>query len=460
MIKLGFYGAAGGVTGSNFLVETDSRRYIVDCGLFQGRDARLEENYRSFGYEPRTIQAVVITHAHLDHVGRLPKLVAEGYRGPIYATEPTIELAILALKDALGVMEDRDRRQDQPLLYSHEDLNRTIDSFQPVEYRQPINLIGGDQLTMFDAGHILGSASVMIEVEGRKLVFSGDIGHYPGTLLPAPQPPSGADWLVMEATYGDREHQEKDRLAILKEAIDWTVANQGVLLIPAFAIERTQELLYLLHHMSQTKQIPDIPIYLDSPLGIEVLEVFERFGNYFAPTVKSEFRRDRGVFSLRRLVLTPTVEGSKDINDCPPPKIIIAGSGMMEGGRIHHHLKRYISSPKTYLLVIGFQAPGTTGSYLLTRPESLTLDDRHFPVRAKIEAVDVFSSHADNSQLIDWAKAIKLPPKTRSDPGSGGQVFLVHSDPQQAAAFAEHLATQLPNNIVEVAKLDQTVELS
>lgn len=456
MIGLGFYGGAGGVTGSNFLVEADGRRYVVDCGLFQGADARSEKNNRPFGYQPRTVQAVVLTHAHLDHVGRLPKLIAEGYRGPIYATEPTVELAILALKDALELMEDRYSRQGQPMIYQQEDLNRTIDSFRPVEYHQPTDLSGGDQLTLFDAGHILGSATVLLEISGKKLVFSGDVGHFPGTLLPPPQPPPEADWLVMEATYGNREHQEKDRLAILQEAINWTIANQGVLLIPAFAIERSQELLYLLHHLSQTDQIPDIPIYFDSPLGIEVLEVFERFGQYFAPQIKSEFRRDARIFSLRRLVLTPTVEDSKDINDCSPPKIIIAGSGMMEGGRIHHHLKRYIGSPKTYLLVIGFQALGTTGSHLVSRPESVTLDGQHFPVRAKIEAVDVFSSHADNSQLINWAKAIKLSP----GPEEKGRIFLVHSDPRQAAAFAEHLGEQLPTAEIQVAELDQTVELA
>lgn len=454
MVKLGFYGGAGEVTGSNFLVDTGSHQYLIDCGLFQGGDRLTEHNDEPFLYDPKQITAVAVTHAHLDHIGRLPKLVKEGYRGPILATEATIELAILVLKDTLGLMADRHRRRHQTPLYDQVDLRRTIDQFLPVAYHQVHKLPDGDELIFYDAGHILGSASISLQADGRKFVFSGDIGSWPNPLLPKPESAITADTVVMEATYGGEDRSDQDREKILLEALDWTIRNHGVLLIPAFAVERSQELLYLLNDLSNRHRLPNIPIFLDSPLAIEVLEVFERHQELFSASAKLAGRHDTDIFSFRKLVLAASVEDSKEINQQAPPKVIIAGSGMMEGGRIHHHLKHYLDRPSTYLLIIGFQAPGTLGSQIVSGRTEIRLDGRIVPIRAKVETAEGFSSHADSPKLLEWVKQIRLTSDSHRP-----RILLVHSDKKRAEAFHRLLTEQLPNVAVAEAELNKTIEL-
>lgn len=451
-VTIGFYGAAGEVTGSNFLFDTGQDQYIVDCGLFQGGDLITEHNDQPFQYDPAQVKAVIVTHAHLDHVGRLPKLVKDGFRGPIYATEATIELATLTLKDALGIMSGHHHHTQYPLLYEQADLQRTLDLFQIVKYHQPISLQGSDRFTLFDAGHILGSATVYLEVGGKKIVVSGDIGHAPGTLLPHPETPTEADAVIMEATYGAKDRHDTDKLAILKTALAWMMEHHGVLLIPAFAVERTQELLYLLHELYLKHELPNVPFYLDSPLAIEALEVFDRHRELYTKAVQQEAGPDHQLFSFKKLVLTPTVEDSKDINDQPAPKVIIAGSGMMEGGRIHHHLAHYLDQPSTYLLVIGYQAHNTLGSRLIGGAKEVQIHGTTVNVRAHIEAVNVFSSHADNQELLNWAKGI-----TVTKPN--GKIFLVHSDADAAQPFGRELADLLPGTEIHLAELNKTVEI-
>lgn len=454
MVKLSFYGGAGEVTGSNFLVDTGRHQYLIDCGLFQGSDLLVEHNDEPFPYDPKQITAVAVTHAHLDHIGRLPKLVKEGYAGPILATEATIELAILGLKDTLELMSDRRHRHNQPPLYDRVDLRRTIDRFLPVGYHQPHKLPDGDELIFYDAGHILGSASIFLQADGHKFVFSGDIGSWPNPLLPQPESAISADTVVMEATYGGEDRSDQDREKILLKAFDWIMRNRGVLLIPAFALERSQELLYLLNDLSNRRLLPDIPIFLDSPLAIEALEVFERHQELLSPTAKQAGRHDADIFNFRKLVLAASVEDSKEINEQAPPKVIIAGSGMMEGGRIHHHLKRYLDRPNTYLLVIGFQAPGTLGSRIISGRTEVRLDGRVVPVRAKVETAEGFSSHADSPKLLEWVRQIRL-----TDNSHRPRIFLVHSDKKRAEAFRQILTKQLPNIAVAEAGLNQTIEL-
>lgn len=454
MTKVTFFGAAGEVTGSNHLIETAEHKYVVDCGLFQGGDAKTENNNEPFAYDAASVEAVIITHAHLDHIGRLPMLVKEGFRGPIYATEATIDLTAITLKDALGLMEHR-AEQPNPLppLYGQADLQRTMDLFKPVKYGQAQNLFGKDTVTFYDAGHILGSASVLVEADGKKLAFSGDIGYWPNALLPKPVPPPGADLVVTEATYGavTREHRQ-DRLAVIRQAVQWAIDKRSVVLIPAFAIERSQELLYLLHHLFVEHQMPKMPIYLDSPLAIEALEVFEKHEDLFNKTVEAE--RPGGikdVFAFRNLVLTPTVEDSKEINEQAPPKMIIAGSGMMDGGRIHHHLKRYLSHPDTLLLVVGYQAEHTLGREIVDGAKSVEIMNDWIPVRARIETVDIFSGHADDVELREWLSGIKIP--------DAGQVAIVHSEPDRAEAYKNEIAQQRPDLRVTVAKIGESLEV-
>ncbi|HUD20843.1 MAG TPA: MBL fold metallo-hydrolase [Candidatus Saccharimonadales bacterium] len=456
MSKVTFYGAAGEVTGSNFLVETADKKYLVDCGLFQGLDSA-QENEQSFGFEPSQVDALIVTHAHLDHVGRVPKLVKEGFHGSIYTTAATLELAQLVLKDAFGVMEGRARENNQPNMYEETDLNRALALFKAVPYHQPTTLFGADKFTFYDAGHILGSASVALEVEGKKIIFSGDLGHGSNVLLPDTQVPREADVVVMEATYGGQEHAEtsqvaEDRLTIMKRAMEWVVQNRGVLLIPAFSIERTEEVLYLMHHLFTTKQLPKIPIFLDSPLAIETLEVFERHHELYRSEIKSEAERT-DIFSFRGLALTPTVPESKDINDTPPPKVIIAGSGMMEGGRITHHLQRYLPMRNTLLLVIGFQAVGTLGSRIVGGEHEVSIYGHRVPVEAKIMKAEVFSGHADNTDLVDWIKSIKFLN------GERGRIMIVHAEKDRAEKFQQELGQLLPQIDTEIAKHGETVEI-
>lgn len=453
MPKLSFYGGAGAVTGSNFLIETTEHKYVVDCGLFQGSPKLTQFNDDEFSYEPTDVDAVVVTHAHLDHIGRIPKLVRDGFRGPIYATEATIELMAVTLQDAVELMENRNRREGNPVLYEETDLRRTLALCKAVPYKKPQQLFGKDTVTFYDAGHILGSASLLVEAEGKQFAFSGDVGHSPNVLLPHSETPPTADVIVTEATYGGVEHHDgNDRLQIILDAIEWTIQNRGVLLIPAFAIERSQELLYLLNYLFNQKKLPRIPIFFDSPLAIEALEVFERHGQLMSNQVRAAEQKDPEIFSFNGLVLTPTVENSKAINDQAPPKVIIAGSGMMEGGRIMHHLKRYLDRPSTMLLVIGYQAENTLGSRIVRGDEQVTIDRHKIPVRAKVSVVDIFSGHADNSDMVEWVKGIK-PNKDQQ------KVFVVHSDPERAEAFQKNLTEALPEAAIDVAKLNQVVEI-
>jgi len=451
MARVGFFGAAGEVTGSNFLIETNTAKYMVDCGLFQGRDTISDLNDQPFAYTPAETEAVIVTHAHLDHIGRLPKLVRAGYRGPIFATEATIELSTIVLKDAMDLSNERSEREGKPPLYEPVDLNRTLHQFQAVPYHKAHPLSASDSFTLYDAGHILGSASVLLEAGGKKIVFSGDIGHWPSPLLAAPESPPEADLIVTEATYGGEKHEKDDRLKVVKDALEWTIQNHGVLLIPAFSIERSQELLFLLHELFEHHQLPKIPIFLDSPLAIEALEVFQRHQELYRRSVVNAERGNDGLFDFRGLVLTPAVEDSKDINSQPLPKVIIAGSGMMAGGRIVHHLKHYLPHPSTYLLIIGFQAPGTLGSAILGGAKSVHIHGQEVAVGAKIVVAEAFSGHADNPELMAWLQKVKLSP--------AGQLAIVHSEPDRAEHFLTYIKEHLPNHPVILPKIGTELEV-
>lgn len=452
MATISFYGAAGEVTGSNFLVDTGENRYLIDCGLFQGSQHAAESNMADFKFEPSEVDAMIVTHAHLDHIGRIPKLVKDGYRGPIYATAATIELTQLVLEDSYHIMENRHHHDHQPMMYEQADLKRALSLFKPISYHKPYTLNGEDTVTLYDAGHILGSSSVLLKANGKSYVFSGDLGHYPNTLLPHSESPPEADVLVVEGTYGGVEHEDRqDRLGVIREALEWTIQNKGVLLIPAFSIERTQELLYLLHTLFAHKQLPKIPIYLDAPLGIEALEVFDRHLELYAKQVREDSNTGHEIFSFRSLVLTPTVEESKSINEIPAPKVIIAGSGMMVGGRIVHHLKRYLPYSRTLLLVVSYQAEGTLGRKIVDGDKDIHIEGKKVDVNAKVQVVDAFSGHADNSELLEWIKGVKL--------SEGGKIFIVHSDPERAEHFRSNIEKSFPGADVQKSSPGMTVEL-
>jgi metallo-beta-lactamase family protein len=359
-MQIHFFGAAGEVTGSNSLVETGDKKIIVDCGMFQGSDFNEGKNYDPLPYEASQISAVLVTHAHLDHVGRLPILVKNGYTGFFYANPATIDLAELVLHDALTVMKHDNAKFGMPVLYDETDVAGVMAQFKKVEYHEWIDLFGDGKAKVYfrDAGHIFGSAFIELEAEGKHVVFSGDIGNVNVPILrPTESLPSGIDLLVCESTYGDRLHEsDEERRSIVENEVLDAIQRGGAMLIPSFSLERTQELLFELNALIDiTKKLKRVPIFLDSPLAIKATAVYRKYIKYYNLEAISLLKSGDDMFDFNGLSSTLTVEDSKKINNVPNPKIIVAGAGMMNGGRILHHALRYLSEPKSTLLFIGYQ---------------------------------------------------------------------------------------------------------
>ena len=339
-MQLTFCGANREVTGSCYHIRTPHSQVVLDCGMFQGGKFAEDKNFHPFPFDPKEIDALVLTHAHFDHNGRIPKLYKEGFRGSIYCTTPTAELSMLNLRDAAHLMADEAERHQHDPLYTDQEVEALEKLWRPVSYHREQEVAPGVRVYLTDAGHILGSASVRLEAEGKAIAFSGDLGNTPVPLLHSTECLNGAEVVVIESTYGNRIHEpHTERYSILTDAIRQTVQSKGTLLIPAFALERTQELLYELHHLIITGQVPRIPIYLDSPLAIAATEVFQEHYDYFNAEARKAIEQGQELFRFPGLHFTQTSTESKAILDAHGPKIIIAGSGMMNGGRILHHLK-------------------------------------------------------------------------------------------------------------------------
>lgn len=428
-MKLSFYGAAGEVTGSNFLLETEKYKIVVDCGMFQGMKLAEEKNYTPLPFNPKDLSAVLLTHAHLDHCGRLPLLWKQGYRGKIYCTPATRDLAELIMADAANVMLHDQEDEGQEPLYLAVDVAGVMNLFESVEYKTPTEILPGLQVEYYDAGHILGAASILVTVDGKKLTFSGDIGNDPVPILKPFEAPTQSDYVIMETTYGNRLHESgQDRRAKLRAVIRQAANKKGVLLIPAFALERTQELLYEINGLVQEESIPPIPIYLDSPLAIKTTEVYYDYERYFDDDAVLMLKNGGDLFHFPLLTITESVEDSKAILDAPNPKIIIAGSGMMEGGRIVHHAKNYLSDSTTTLLMVGYQAQGTLGRKLFEGERKVKIKGGFVTVKAHVVAIGAYSGHADQKALHRWLGSFEPKPQ---------QVFLVHGEQEAAEDFAQ-----------------------
>lgn len=444
-MKLSFHGANNEVTGScHLLTATDAngveRRILIDCGMFQGERMCGDKNAVAFGFDPKTVDAVFVTHPHADHTGRLPKLIKEGYAGPITMTLPCLALSRIVLDDALHIMTENAERCGDDVLYSKEDLDTLAARCVGIGYHEQVNVAPGITVMLHDAGHVLGSAFVSIEAEGKRVVFSGDVGNDNVPILPETEPISQADVVVCEATYGHRVHEPPtERAAKLRAAVETTLANEGALMIPAFSIERTQELLYELDLLLRDLKT-SAPIFLDSPMAIRATEVYRHFKEYLrfdSPILEEE---DRDFFSFPNLRETLKAEESKAINDAKNPKIIIAGSGMMSGGRIMHHLLRYLPDPNSLLLIIGYQGAGTLGRRLYEGAKEVTIFGQKVEVRAGLAAIGAFSAHADMNKLTRW-----LRPEDGTVPS---KVFLVHGDPDAKELFAAHVRQELGTDVV------------
>ncbi|KPJ84718.1 hypothetical protein AMJ57_05620 [Parcubacteria bacterium SG8_24] len=431
-MDIGFHGAAREITGSCHLVETRSTRILVDCGLFQGGEDSYHRNLEPFPFDPRSIDAVILTHAHIDHIGRLPKLVKDGFTGRVFATHPTRLLSRLMWEDAVKVMED-DRRGSRkaPLLYSRKDFSRAFDLTHGFGYGTEIRVSDDFSFTFKDAGHIFGSAFLEAEVEGVRIAFSGDLGNDQVPILRDSENLGRVEVVVLESTYGNRRHESPgERMRRLGEAVRQTAGRRGTLLIPAFSLERTQEILYELNSLVEGGEVPEIPVFLDSPLAIRVLPVYHQFPELYDREAKALKEAGDDFFRFPGLRITKDPKESYGIMSVPPPKVIIAGSGMMHGGRIMRHLARHLSDPGTTVLVVGYQAEGTTGRAVTDGAEAVRIDHEDIPVRAQVESIGAYSAHADQDKLVRWAGG-----------GSGWpeRIFLVHGEEPAMESLAGRL---------------------
>lgn len=446
MKSLQFLGAVGEVTGSSFLLTTDTQQFLIDCGMFQGSHAVEDVNNRELAFSPTNLTAVFLTHAHLDHSGRLPLLTKNGYKGRIYMTEATRQLVYLELLDAAGIMEDDANRIQ---LYTKEDVEALFTHITPVAYDMPFTLEGAT-IEFKNAGHILGSASIVIrEKEGKSIVFSGDLGNTPEELIEPTAFIDSAQFVVMEATYGDKDHPQEDPTQVLQEEINTVETTGGVLLIPAFSVERTQELLHRIAHLKEKGLVKEeTPVFLDSPMAIHVTALFEKFKNLYNGELLSD-AKNGDPFSFPGLTMTEKREESKKINGVQGTKVIIAGSGMMSGGRILYHAMQYLPLRSTRVLLVGYQAVGTMGRELLEGVRALRIHDVDIPVTATVNEIHALSSHADKEKLLAWVGRIKNVEK----------VFLVHAEEGTRDNFAKSLQEKNTSIHVFLPKLSETITL-
>ncbi|MER7246900.1 MBL fold metallo-hydrolase [Kribbella sp. NPDC000426] len=438
MSTLTFLGGAGTVTGSKFLVEQDRQRFLLDCGMFQGEARWRRRNWDPFPVDPASVDAVVLTHAHLDHCGYLPGLVRQGFRGPVICTPGTAEVAAIVLRDAAHLqMEDAQHaraegysRHDPPLpLFDTDDAERAIQLFRPIVGRIALS---GAAITLHRAGHILGSAFAEVEVHGRRLVVSGDLGRQEHPLLLPPEPRPAADAVLIEATYGDRRHQPLDH-AQLGRLISATAARGGVVLMPAFAIDRTAVLLHELAGLMRDGLIPHLPVYVNSPMALAALNVYRAAVTAKSPELRPEIVGGPDPFDPGTLRLVHSVEESMRISDPGRPSIVISASGMATGGRVLYHLARLLPGKRNTVILPGFQVPGTRGRALLDGTRAVKIHGRYVPVRAQVVGLSEFSAHADSDELIGWLNSA----------GEPEIVHVVHGEDHARAELVRRIGDEL-----------------
>ena len=443
-LRLSCYGGAGKVTGSNFLVEGSQGKILIDCGIEQGADFVEEHIYGPFAYDVTKINALVVTHAHLDHVGRIPKLVKDGFRGKIYMTPPTRDLAELILRDSVNILGQEAARRGIAALYEEQDVDRTFSLVETLDYHVEKEVAPGLSCYLRNTGHILGSASVRIEdSDGTTLALTGDIGNSPSPLLPNWEPVPDADAILMESVYGDRLHPpQAERVALLRDTLKRAIERGGTILIPAFSLERTQLMLYELSNFFDAGDLPKIPVYLDSPLAIHVTEIYEKWGaTYFKPEAEEEMKREKSLFEFPFLHKTLKPEESSAIGKTGDPKIIIAGAGMSHGGRIGRWEARYLPEPTTTLFMVGYQAPGTPGRRMAEGAPSVRLAGNEIKIRAKVEILEGWSAHADRDELLQFAEAALAGKRTKA-------IFVALGEPSNERFLAQRIHDYLGGNAI------------
>ncbi len=453
-MRLTFHGGVEDVTGSCFLLETSKGKLLIDCGMHQGERMCSRKNLEPFGFVPAHISSVVVTHAHFDHTGRLPDLVKQEYKGKIFMTAPTKALTQIVLEDSVRVMAENAKRCGDPVPYEASAVEAMLEQIVTVPYHHITELFEGVTAEFFDAGHILGSSFIQIvatdEGETKRFVFSGDVGNDDVPILADTEMRPTADVVVCESTYGGGEHEPTSmREAKLGEFVKKIIGRGGTVLLPAFSVERTQEILFALDQLLQRGEIPNIPIYLDSPLAIKATALYRHFTDFLSFNHPTAPGSDGDWFRFPSLTETPSVDASKLINDDRRPKVIIAGNGMMTGGRIMHHLAQYVSDVKTGILIVGYQARYTLGKTIQGGAKEITIFGQKYEVRATVETIDAFSAHGDQKKLTWFVRGDGTLPKT---------VFLVHGELETKETLAEHFRTVL-GVTVEIPHVEQTYEM-
>jgi len=432
--KITFCGGVGTVTGANFLLEIDDKRILVDCGLNQGMKLAEEINWIPFPYDPKEIDILFITHAHVDHIGRIPKLIHEGFNGKIYSTRPTRALTGPMLEDTAGILS-KSKHFDLHKIYSEENISKAFLQWLSYDYHEKIQITDDLEVSFKNAGHILGSAMIEFAYKGKKILFTGDLGNSPSPLLPDTEKITDVDYLIMESVYGDRNHESRnDRRVLLERVIEDNYKRRGTLLIPTFSLERSQELLFELNDLVENNRIPVMPIFFDSPLAIRLTEIFKQYRNYFNETAQKELSKDKYLFDFPGLHSTLHSEESKMIDDTPNPKIIIAGSGMSSGGRIIHHEKHYLPDPNNTILLTGYQSVGTLGRLIQEGIKKVHISGEDVNVRAHVATIHGYSGHKDGDGLLEFVEDMSDSVK---------KVFVVMGEPSSAMFLVQKIRDNL-----------------
>ncbi|HMO78977.1 MAG TPA: MBL fold metallo-hydrolase [Candidatus Paceibacterota bacterium] len=438
-LKLTFYSGTESVTGANFLLEDDKTKILIDCGLTQGIgfDFKNDPNRKPFSYDPREVDFLLVTHAHTDHIGRIPKLIKDGFSGQIFSTKQTKEIAELMFDDALSILNNEAKKHDAEPLYEKKHVDGALSIWQTYDYHQVFDLNEDFSVSFRDAGHILGSAMITVRHKdtAKNIVFTGDLGNTPTPLIRNTEEIEDADYLIMESVYGDRNHDQKEqRKEKLKEILQKIIDRKGTLLIPVFSLEKTQVILHEMNDLVEGKQITSVPVFFDSPLGIRLTEIYQKQYKNFNEKVQARIMSGDDIFDFPKLTKTYTKEESQLIRKTPGPKIIIASSGMSTGGRILYHEKEYLPDPKNAILFIGYQVPGSIGRAIEEGIGQVKIENQIVPIKAQIYTVSGYSSHKDSDNLVDFvsntAKRVK-------------KVFVVMGEPKSAMFLAQKLRDNL-----------------